>query len=368
MVRAGRPIAYGIPAAMSTVAGTTYFRTSSTAQRNVSQDARNSIRAHGCALFASGITVNPSSPGTLNGAFAELVEDKAYSYLAPSTIDTRLNALGQTYQYYAIRRLKYTYSPSVGTDTTGKLYLGIYKDPDAADSNFSVGTPGSSSFSGGTPTNVMQCDPSLETPVWQTAAKEFIHQGTQLWQTYPDGEEPANERVQAAFVGLVKSTSVASGTAVNFGDIWLEYEVDFYVPGPPLGQSATTPDVLALESINLSFPATSGSGVTLASIPAQLLDAASDYILTGTSTYVSGSPNPINFSVGGISVVSSLVPATANGTFSAVISANTMARAIEAGAGNAVLSLINTAASAFAVLIGETLLRRVGKAVTVPYQ
>lgn len=359
--RQGAPRAFGIPAAMSTVSGTMYFRTSSTAQRNVSQDAGNSIRAHGCALFSQAISINPSTASTINGGLANdtTVMDLGYALLAPSTIDTRLTALASTYQYYALRRMRFTYSPSVATSTAGKLYLGVYKDPDAADSNFGNANPAASGFSGGTATNVMQCDPAMETAVWQTATKEFVHRGTQLWQTYPDGEEPTNERVQAAFVSVVRSASTSA--ALNFGDIFIEYEMDFYVPGPPLGSGSSAPQNLtqAAGAVTVATSTTPWFNV-----PYELADSASDYLFTGDIVSSTGGGTNLTLTVtNGTSTltVPSWGGSSITGGTSLIIPHTYFTKG---SAASIAFDLIATGASVTATF-GQYLLSRLGKTVPI---
>jgi len=153
--------------------------------------------------------------------------------IAPTEIDPRLAAVSQTYQFYAFRKLVLKYIPFVGTATTGGLYMAIAKDTEQAEANFATIGP-TTGGSAGTPQDILEYDPSLMTAVWQPAELTFQHNGTELWETYPNGEEPIDKRLQAAIVLIVESVPAASTPAV-FGHLWLEYEVDFYIPGPPLG-------------------------------------------------------------------------------------------------------------------------------------
>jgi hypothetical protein len=217
------------------VAPRSYFSTSSSAQKMVQQDSKNSIRVHGCALYGSGVnlyTTNTTSVSEHGGFGTSSLPDRGYALIAPTEIDPRLAAVSQTYQFYAFRKLVLKYIPFVGTSTTGGLYMAIAKDTEQAEANFAL--IGSATPSAGTPQEILEYDPSLMTAVWQPAELTFQHNGTELWETYPNGEEPIDKRLQAAIVLIVES-SLAVSTAVTFGHLWLEYEVDFYIPGPPLG-------------------------------------------------------------------------------------------------------------------------------------
>jgi hypothetical protein len=224
-----------VPAAFGFVAPRSYFRTSSVAQKLVQQDSKNSIRVHGCALFGSGVnTFSSNNTVSEHGGFGtSALPDRGYAVVAPTEIDPRLAAVSQTYQFYAFRRIVLKYIPFVATSTNGGLYMAIAKDTEQAEANFaSIGA--ATGASSGTPQDILDYDPSLMTAVWQPAELTFQHTGTELWETYPNGEEPIDKKLQAAIVLIVEGTPAVS-TPMTFGHLWLEYEVDFYIPGPPLG-------------------------------------------------------------------------------------------------------------------------------------
>jgi hypothetical protein len=226
----------GIPAAFGFVAPKSYFRTSSAAQKLADQDSLSAIRCHGCALFGTGISAytTAGAANTDHGGFGtSSAIDRGYAVIAPTEIDPRLAALSQTYQFYAFRKIILKYIPFVGTSTNGGLYAAIAKDTEQAEANFAI-VGASTGNSGGTPQDVLNYDPSFMTAIWQPAELLFTHTGTALWETYPNGEEPIDKRLQAAIVAITETT-ISNTTAYVYGHLWLEYEVDFYVPGPPLG-------------------------------------------------------------------------------------------------------------------------------------
>jgi hypothetical protein len=226
----------GVPAAFGFVAPRSYFRTSSTAQQLTAQDPKGSVRVHGCALYGSGVNTytTAGAANTEHGGFGtSALPDRGYAVIAPTEIDPRLAAVSQTYQYYAFRRIVVRYIPFVGTGTAGGLYMAIAKDTEQAEANFAI-IGASTGSSDGVPQDVLEYDPSLMTAVWQAAMLDFQHKGTELWETYPNGEEPIDKRLQASLVAIVEGV-VTNATPLIFGHLWLEYEVDFYVPGPPLG-------------------------------------------------------------------------------------------------------------------------------------
>jgi len=207
------------------------------------QDSKNSVRVHGCALYGSGVnvyTANPT-PVTEHGGFGNaLTPDRGYAVIAPTEIDPRLAAVSQTYQYYAFRKIIVKYIPFVGTSTSGGLYMGVAKDTEQAEAVFA--SVGSASPSGGTPQEVLEYDPSLMTAVWQPAELTFQHTGTQLWETYPNGEEPIDKRLQAALVIIVETNpGLVAGTASIFGHLWLSMRLTSTSLVRPLGRIRVPP-------------------------------------------------------------------------------------------------------------------------------
>jgi hypothetical protein len=187
-------------------------------------------------LYGSGINVYTTAGAALteHGAFGtSALPDRGYAVIAPTEIDPRLAAVSQTYQFYAFRRIILRYIPFVGTSTNGGLYMAIAKDTEQAEASFAV-VGASTGDSVGTPQDVLEYDPSLMTAVWQPAMLDFQHKGTELWETYPNGEEPTDKRLQASLVAIIEAV-VTNTTPMIFGHLWFEYEVDFYIPGPPLG-------------------------------------------------------------------------------------------------------------------------------------
>jgi hypothetical protein len=82
----------------------------------------------------------------------------------------------------------------------------------------------------------MDTDPSVASPIWQPCLLEFIHRGEKLWETFANSEEPIVARLQAAIVALVQAPAPSSSADIFalYGNLWLEYEIDLYIPGPPL--------------------------------------------------------------------------------------------------------------------------------------
>jgi len=80
----------------------------------------------------------------------------------------------------------------------------------------------------------MDTDPSVSSPIWQPAMVEFIHRGAKLWETFGNSEEPIVARLQACLAAIVQGFAFpVAGMGQFYGNLWMEYEIDLYVPGPP---------------------------------------------------------------------------------------------------------------------------------------
>jgi hypothetical protein len=85
----------------------------------------------------------------------------------------------------------------------------------------------------GTPSEIMDTDPSVASTIWQPSMLEFIHRGDKLWETFSNSEEAVTTRIQAAILCILQIST--GGSLSNlYGNLFLEYEIDLYVPGPPL--------------------------------------------------------------------------------------------------------------------------------------
>jgi hypothetical protein len=229
------------------------YEVGSNPQKTASQDARSGIRVTGCAMVGPPVQLNTNNAQNSIGPFGmfgSLGGGNAVAKLSPNTLDPRLAAMAQTYQYYAFRRLKATWVPNVGSQgfqgiqgganafVSGILFFAIVKDYEQSASSYAV-IGQTSGNSPGTLQNVLETDPSFATTIWQPCDCELIHTGTELRETFPNGEEPVDSRIQAGLVAMMETSQFPNTTTANMqlsiGRVWIEYVIDFYVPGPPLG-------------------------------------------------------------------------------------------------------------------------------------
>jgi hypothetical protein len=222
-----------MPAAIGYVQTNNSFTMSSSVQRNADQDWKNGVRCTGSALLNIPVYGQSSVTTSFTGGLAGITAGKGYQFLAPTEIDPRLSSMVACYQYYAFRRICLKYVPNVGTSTTGTLFLGITKDPESAVALYANVGGTSSGTTPGTASQIMDTDPSVGSTIWQPAALEFVHRGDKLWETYANSEEPIVARIQAAIIAILQVASTGTLSTL-YGNLFLEYEIDLYVPGPPL--------------------------------------------------------------------------------------------------------------------------------------
>jgi hypothetical protein len=203
------------PSAFGSVVPQSTFRYAGPAQQLADQDSRGSLRVIGTDLYS--IPVSTAIAGT--GAFFTSVIGPFYSALTPATISARVQAVEEMFQWYAIRKLRISYIPSCPSTTAFSLAFGIVTDPRILTA---IPSP--------TEQQVLEMQPASMSTAWQPQSFMFIHTGTKLWECYLSSES-LDTRVQAYIAG-VTSTAVAGNT--GFGNLFVEYEIDFYQPTPLL--------------------------------------------------------------------------------------------------------------------------------------
>jgi len=190
-----------------------FLRRGGVAQQTTDQDPAGSERITGCDLFGFPIEGGGSSTTAgfgVNGFWVSLT---------PSTISARLAAIEEMFQWYAIRSIKLHYTPTIGTGQAGSVAIGISTDEQIA---LAFTTPNQQ--------QVMELQPALLTPLWGMASMELKFRGTKLYESYASGEAK-DEKVQAV-IGAVFNAAMVAATA--YGQLWVEYVIDFYQQVPLL--------------------------------------------------------------------------------------------------------------------------------------
>jgi hypothetical protein len=177
------------------------------------QDSDASIRLTGTDLFSSPIKAGSSTAAAGFGGTGSY-----WAYISPSLISSRVAAMEEMFQWWIIRSLKVHYVPTIGTGTAASLSLGYATDGEMP-----------SALASPTQQQVLELNPSLLTPVWALATLEVKATGTKLYESYASGEQ-----VDTKFQGVLAATLLGSSTSVVYGQLWLEYVIDFYQPVPLL--------------------------------------------------------------------------------------------------------------------------------------
>lgn len=202
------------PATVGMVLPRARFSMTGKAQRLADYDADASLRLCGTDLYSDPIVAGSSDSKAGFGSTATY-----YAFLTPSTISSRITNVEGIFQYYAIRRLRVHYIPTVGTSTAVSLALAVVQD-------FEMEV----AFSTPTQQQILEFNPSVLTPSWQVASVEYKHTGTKLWECYSGLDTSLPDKYQA----LLACTLLGAEASTTYGQLWLEYEIDFYQPSPKL--------------------------------------------------------------------------------------------------------------------------------------
>jgi hypothetical protein len=130
-----------------------------------------------------------------------------------------LSNVEKIFQFSAIREARVTYVPAVGATTAVQVALGIAQD---AEMENAIPTP--------TQAQTLELNTSILTPAWQVATMTYTHRGTKLWECYNASAEELDTGTQAVICAVLLGAS----TSVTYGQLYVEYVVDFYEPTPIL--------------------------------------------------------------------------------------------------------------------------------------
>jgi hypothetical protein len=165
--------------------------------------------------------------------------------IGPRVLDPRLGAISSVFGYYAIRKLKLSYVPTVSqynylTGTTGTfagstslMVLGL---TDQAD-RIVASAPS-------TVQEIADLPSAVSGPIYQPMELNYSHNGTRVYYTtYTGNTADVNESSQLVLAGLLSSTPLGGATNTIVGSIWAEWEVDFYRPMYPQNELSARPPV-----------------------------------------------------------------------------------------------------------------------------
>jgi hypothetical protein len=201
-----------LPATVGVTMSRSTFGFAGPAQQLSDHDPGNSLRVAGRDLFYAPIT---------GGAGTQGFDDVYYTAIAPTEMAARLSNIETIFQYYAIRQLRIMYAPATGSTSTVQIALGYV-------SNYNV----TSNITAPTQTQVLEFEAAALFPAWQPASIDVLHRGTKVW--YTSSTAPAALPYSEFFQGALACVLLNGVDETVYGQLWLDYVVDFYAPCPIL--------------------------------------------------------------------------------------------------------------------------------------
>lgn len=175
-------------------------------------DPDQSLRVTGRDLFYTPVT---------GGAAGQGFDDAYYVAVAPTEVSARLANVEAIFERFAIRSLRIFYAPATGSTSTVQVALGYT-------GNANMGTI----IAAPTQTQTMEFQSAALFPAWQPAQLEMKHTGTRTWLT--SSTMPVAAPWTDYFQGLLVGTLLNGVDETVYGQLWIEYVVDFYAPCPIL--------------------------------------------------------------------------------------------------------------------------------------
>lgn len=210
------PITSSAPSSIGTTFPRSFFGFAGAAQHLTDQDPEQSVRVTGRDLFDL-----PIRSGSASAAAGFGGTGTYYALVAPIEISARLANLEEMFLFYAIRHLRVFYAPATASTSTTQIALGYTTELEVV--NASLPTP--------TQTQVMEMEASVLSSAWQPFCFEMKHEGTRLYLTSFGSEDPPQD---VEYQGALACTLLNGVESTTYGQLWVEYVVDFYKPTPLL--------------------------------------------------------------------------------------------------------------------------------------
>jgi hypothetical protein len=209
-----RVMSSAIPANIGVSMPRSSFGMAGRAQVVADYDPDCSLRVKGRDLFYAPIQAGSSDAKAGFGGTATY-----YVAVTPKEIAARLANIQAIFQWYAIRGLRVFYAPATGSTSTVQIALGYMSNFDIASD---ITTP--------TQTQVLEMQPAALFPAWQPAVIDIIHRGTKLFSC--DAKNVTDANYRDFYQGVLASTLMNGVATTTYGQLWVEYVVDFYQPCP----------------------------------------------------------------------------------------------------------------------------------------
>jgi hypothetical protein len=134
--------------------------------------------------------------------------------ISPKALSNRLNLFEEMYQYYAIRELRITYIPAVGTSTAGSFATCICNNESVVSGDFN------------TIAEVLQFPVRFLAPYWSPRTMVYKFNGTQVWTAHTDSGTDTEQTIQCVIGGCSNAAGTGSPSAAGY--LYIQYVVDFY--------------------------------------------------------------------------------------------------------------------------------------------
>lgn len=213
-IRTG-PVTSSAPSSIGTTFPRSFFGFVGPAQHLTDQDPEQSVRVTGRDLFDLPIK---SGSGTAAAGFGGTAV--YYANVAPIEISPRLANLEEMFIFYAIRHLRIFYAPATASTSTTQIALGYTTEADVIVD--AIPAP--------TQAQVMEMESSVLSSAWQPFVFEMKHEGTRLYLT----STVSGQATDIEFQGALACTLLNGVASTTYGQLWVEYVVDFYKPTPLL--------------------------------------------------------------------------------------------------------------------------------------
>jgi hypothetical protein len=221
-----RVVTSAIPANIGASMPRSFFGFGGRAQAVADQDSEQSLRIVGRDLYFAPIQAGSSSPNAGFGGTATY-----YAAITPSQISNRLENVEEIFQYYAIRSLRAFYAPATGSTSTVQVALGYVTDYALVDGGGAYAPV----IPAPTQTQVLEFSQAALFPAWQPAVVEMKQTGTKLWHTVNGASGAASTATGPDYYQGALACRLLNGVASTvYGQLWMEYVVDFYAPCPVL--------------------------------------------------------------------------------------------------------------------------------------
>jgi hypothetical protein len=206
-----------------------------TADRMSDRDVLGSLKLRGASLLDNTASFYSASPSSFshgaNSANAGTV-DSALTFFDILSLDPRVENTARCFAFFKFRYIKLHYIPLIGTNASGTITTAFFDDCTAAATYFASPLV--------TPSNAPQAAAmtsqwSNSSPVWGTHCTMYQDRGAKL---YPCNTHSIDQLdlYQVGFVVLasgfqgINGTVPTANTIYNMGQLFAEYEIDFYDP------------------------------------------------------------------------------------------------------------------------------------------